>query len=179
MSMYCPNCATLNSDKVNFCNNCGHELKKHHDLSSDKVVRKPIVRLFMTVYVLAWLFLLLIGFAFFWTQNQTKTTIDQQASYITCTNGNKYSYSQLSIYNPATDYNGDAYAINSACGNNGGNSYSNINKTYKDSNNPLMDAIYLVGAGAIIIEIIKSALMFLTQGYVPALYSFSKPAKKR
>jgi len=176
--MLCPSCSSYNSDNVNFCNNCGHEIKKHHNLPSDRVVRKPLVRVFMTLYVLAWLFLLLIGFAFFWSQNQTKTTIDQQASYIACTNGNKYSYYQLSIYNPATDYNGDAYAIDNACGNNGGNSYFNISKTYKDSNNPIRDAIYLVGAGAIIIEIIKSALMFITQGYVPALYSFSKPSKR-
>lgn len=191
--MYCPDCGTKNSNTAAFCMGCGLRLEKSepihhhataaaHDQSRDSAhVKHPAtLRTIKTLYTLAYIVLVLFSCLIWWAESQTSQVINPQASYITCADGTKYNYSQLNIYNPAIDYNGDASTIDSACNNTGGNTYTNTFSTVRQGKNPpFWYGFMAFGIGAAIIETVKAGLMYMTQGYVPEMFSFSKKKQGR
>lgn len=188
--MYCQNCGTKNTDTASFCVSCGQSLDHSSGASQFTAVQRnpqasvkkteqgeakhpATLRVIKTLYVLAYIIVILFSLLIWAAMVQTSKEPNAQSSYITCANGTKYSYSQLSIYNPATDFNSDASVINGACGNNGGNTYTN---STADSRSPIWYGFIAFGVGAAIIEAVKSGLVYMTQGYVPGLFDFGKKA---
>jgi hypothetical protein len=193
--MYCQNCGAKNTNTASFCIECGvslehskapthsaHQAHAHQATNKTSAIsakHPATLRVIITLYVIAYIIVILFSCLIWWAESQTSTVINAQSSYITCANGTKYSYSQLNIYNPATDYNGDASTIDSACGNTGGNTYSNVTSTVRQGKNPpIWYGFIAFGIGMAIIEACKAGLMFITQGYVPEVGSFSRKQGK-
>lgn len=176
--MNCQNCGVENNQNSKFCSECGVAINETSRTNSvvGPQKRSLIMRIIMTLYALAYLFLILVSFSVYYSENLS--VIDYQASYITCEDGSKLTYQQLGINSPSSAYrlNTENNVIALACGNNGGNTYTDNYK--KSGNNPFGDALIIFGIGMVIIEVSKAVLVFITHGYVPEIGSFSRKVQK-
>lgn len=147
-------------------------MEKGESQNAHKPRTSPTLRVIITLYVLSYILLMFISFLIAASISQSDKTIpDTQTSYVTCANGTKYSYAQLGIYNPADDaFNTQTNAIDTACGGSN-NTYTNI---YSGRTPSWWYGFVAFGIGMFLIEMVKSGLVYITQGYVPNWGSVSK-----